>query len=110
MTCSPNDFKVDVPQGNAGVSIPGFGVPFAIKGPDIAQVPLPSGFPEDLVGILNNLQFLKQQDPNQDGKVSNQTAKPILERRHLKILKKSIDACERNQREQREDPAKHLES
>ena len=54
--CSPNDVSIAIPDGPSGPAIPGFGVPFALKLPDIS--PVPDGFPEDLLDILDKLQLL----------------------------------------------------
>jgi len=54
--CSPNDVSIQVPDGPSGPPIPGFGIPFALKIPDIT--PVPNGFPEDLLDILDKLQLL----------------------------------------------------
>ena len=54
--CSPNDISIDLPSGPSGLPLPGFGVPFSLKLPNIN--PFPDGFPEDLLDILNKLQML----------------------------------------------------
>jgi len=54
--CSPNDVSVDVPDGPSGPAIPGFGVPFAMKVPNLN--PFPDGFPEDLLDLLDKLRLL----------------------------------------------------
>lgn len=54
--CSPNDVSIPLPDGPSGPAIPGFGIPFALKLPNIS--PFPTGFPEDLLDILNKLQLL----------------------------------------------------
>jgi hypothetical protein len=54
--CSPNEVSLNVPSGPSGPAIPGFGTSFALKLPQIS--PFPAGFPEDLLDILNKLQFL----------------------------------------------------
>lgn len=54
--CSPNDVSIPLPDGPSGLPIPGFGLPFANKFPDIS--PFPDGFPEDLLDLLNKLQLL----------------------------------------------------
>lgn len=56
MTCSPNDIAINPPSGPSGPAIPGFGVPGALNLPNIN--PFPSGFPEDLMDILEKLQLL----------------------------------------------------
>lgn len=56
MPCSPNDVSLPEPTGSSGPAIPGFGIPSILKLPNIA--PVPSGFPEDLLDIFNNLQML----------------------------------------------------
>lgn len=55
--CNPNDLTINVPPGASGPSIPGFGQPFAPKIPDFT-LPLADGFPEDLLEILDLLQFI----------------------------------------------------
>lgn len=55
--CNPLDLTVNVPPGPAGPAIQGFGVPFAPTLPNFAAV-TPGGFPEDLVQILDILQFV----------------------------------------------------
>ena len=54
--CPCNPISIDTPDGPSGPSIPGFGIPFALKIPDIN--PLPDGFPENLLSILDTLQML----------------------------------------------------
>lgn len=54
--CSPNDVSINVPDGPSGRAIPGFGVPHALKLPNLN--PFPDGFPEDLLELLDKLQFL----------------------------------------------------
>jgi len=54
--CSPNDVAVAVPEGPSGPGIPGFGVPFSLKVPELS--PFPDGFPEDLLDLFNKLQLL----------------------------------------------------
>lgn len=55
MPCAPIDLTL--PDGPSGPAIPGFGIPFALKLPtDLFK--LPEGFPEDLLDLLNKLQFL----------------------------------------------------
>lgn len=56
MPCSPNDISFNIPDGPSGPSIPGFGQPFSLKLPNIN--PVPDGFPEDLLDLLNKLQML----------------------------------------------------
>ncbi len=56
MPCSPNDITINTSDVPSGPPIPGFGIPFALKVPDIS--PFPDGFPEDLMDILNKLQFI----------------------------------------------------
>lgn len=56
MPCNPNQVSIDLPDGPSGVAIPGFGVPFSLKLPNIN--PFPEGFPEDLLDLLNQLQML----------------------------------------------------
>lgn len=55
MPCNPNDVSFPVPTVPSGSPIPGFGLPFALPVP---ATPFPSGFPEDLLDILNKLQLL----------------------------------------------------
>jgi hypothetical protein len=54
--CNPNDVSINIPDGPSGPALPGVGIPFALKIPDI--VPIPGGFPEDLLDILNKFQLL----------------------------------------------------
>lgn len=54
--CSPNDVSINVPDGPSGPAIPGFGVPHSLKLPNLN--PFPDGFPEDLLELLDKLQFL----------------------------------------------------
>lgn len=54
--CSPNDVTITPPSAPSGPSIPGFGIPFALKVDNIF-VP-PKGFPEDLINIFQSLQLL----------------------------------------------------
>ena len=54
--CSPNDVSITTPSGPSGPAIPGFGIPFSLPLPNIS--PFPTGFPEDLLSILNQLQLL----------------------------------------------------
>ena len=54
--CSPNDVSINTPSGPSGPALPGFGVPFSLPLPNIS--PFPTGFPEDLLSILNQLQLL----------------------------------------------------
>lgn len=56
MPCSPSDISINIPSGPTGPSIPGFGVPSALNIPSLN--PLPAGFPEDLLDLLNKLQLL----------------------------------------------------
>ena len=53
--CSPNDVSFPSPDGPSGPSIPGFGIPSVLPVPSI---PYPSGFPEDLLDLMNKLQML----------------------------------------------------
>lgn len=57
MPCSPSDLTVTVPNQPSAPAIPGFGSPFAPKLPSF-NLPFPSGFPEDLLGLLDSLQFI----------------------------------------------------
>lgn len=54
--CNPNDVNIALPDAPSGPPIPGFGIPFALKLPDIS--PFPEGFPEDLLDILDKLQLI----------------------------------------------------
>jgi len=54
--CSVNDVSFKIPDGPSGPSIPGLGVPFSLKLPNIN--PFPDNFPENLLDILNKLQML----------------------------------------------------
>jgi hypothetical protein len=54
--CSPNDVSINLPDGPSGPAIPGFGNPFALKIPNLN--PFPDGFPEDLLSLLDKLQFI----------------------------------------------------
>ncbi len=56
MPCSPNDVSIPMPDGPSGPAIPGFGIPFSLPIKPIS--PYPDGFPEDLLNILNKLQFI----------------------------------------------------
>ena len=56
MPCSPNDVSLNIPSGPSGPAIPGFGTSFALKLPQVS--PFPAGFPEDLLSLFNQLQFL----------------------------------------------------
>jgi len=56
MPCSPNDVSIPIPDGPSGPAIPGFGIPFATKKPDLN--PYPEGFPEDLLELFDQLQLL----------------------------------------------------
>jgi len=53
--CSPSDVSIDIPDGPSGPSIPGFGQPFSLN---IGTFALPDGFPEDLLALLDKLNFL----------------------------------------------------
>ncbi len=55
MPCNPSDLTITEPNGPPGLSIPGFGKPFSP--PDIS-LPIPEGFPEDLLEILDLLQMI----------------------------------------------------
>lgn len=52
--CTPVD--VSIPDGPGGPTIPGFGQPFAGLLPNLN--PFPPNFPEDLLGLMNNMQML----------------------------------------------------
>lgn len=54
--CSPNDVSLPNPSGPTGPAIPGFGVPSIASLTNTS--PFPDGFPEDLLNILNTLEFL----------------------------------------------------
>ncbi len=54
--CSPNEVSIEAPDAPSGPSIPGFGLPFALKTPNLS--PFPDGFPEDLLELLDELQML----------------------------------------------------
>lgn len=56
MPCSPTDVSIEIPTGPSGVTIHGFGIPFALKlpNPDISV----KGFPENILSLFNLLQFL----------------------------------------------------
>lgn len=56
MPCSPNDVNIPIPVGPSGPPLPGFGIPFSLDAPNLS--PFPDGFPEDLLDLLNRLQFL----------------------------------------------------
>jgi hypothetical protein len=55
MPCNPLDVNLDLPSGPGGPSIPGFGLPFALKVPGI---PFPEGIPEDLLELFDKLKLL----------------------------------------------------
>jgi len=57
MPCNPDDVTVTEPSGPAASPIPGFGTPFAPSLPSIS-LPYPTGFPEDLLEIMDLLQFI----------------------------------------------------
>lgn len=54
--CNPSDVSITPPEVPSGPAIPGFGVPFVLKIPDIS--PFPDGFPEDLLEVLDKLQLI----------------------------------------------------
>jgi hypothetical protein len=54
MPCSP--ISVNLPSGPSGPAIPGFGIPFALKTPDLSG--FIDGFPENLLELLEKLQLL----------------------------------------------------
>ena len=56
MPCNPNDINLDI-TGGTPVPIVGFGIPFASGLPQF-DVPLPAGFPEDLLAIFDALQLI----------------------------------------------------
>lgn len=57
MPCNPNDISVPIPTESSESPIPGFSTPFAL--PTNNTNPFPSsGFPEDLLDLLNKLQLL----------------------------------------------------
>src|ERR1700722_16174229 len=55
MPCSP--ISTNVPPGPSGPAIQGFGVPFALPA-SANTITLPTGFPEDLLGIVDLLQLI----------------------------------------------------
>ncbi len=55
MPCNPSDLTITEPNGPPALSIPGFTAPFSP--PDIS-LPIPEGFPEDLLEILDLLQMI----------------------------------------------------
>ena len=57
MPCNPGDLTFTEPDGPKGPSLTGFGEPFAPELPDLHGL-VPSGFPEDLLEILDLLQFI----------------------------------------------------
>lgn len=57
MPCSPNDISIPSPTGPSGSPIPAVGIPFALNIPSLFP-PIPAGFPEDLLDLFNNFQFL----------------------------------------------------
>ena len=54
--CSPNDVSFPTPSGPSGPAVPPFGVP--VSTPPTSHIPFPTGFPEDLLNILNSLQMI----------------------------------------------------
>jgi hypothetical protein len=56
MPCNPLDVSLPEPIGPSGPAIPGFGIPFSLPLPNIS--PFPAGFPEDLLSLFNQFQFL----------------------------------------------------
>jgi hypothetical protein len=60
MPCSP--ITINVPPGPSGPAIPNFGIPFAL---DLGTKTDLSGFPEDLLGIIQDLQLLTPTGPIQ---------------------------------------------
>lgn len=56
MPCSSLDVSIPSPTAPSGVPIAGVGIPFSLKLPNIS--PFPNGFPEDLLDLFNNFQFL----------------------------------------------------
>ena len=54
--CNPNDLTITEPSGPSPLPISGFGTPFAPLS-DL-NIPLPEGFPEDLLEILNLLEMI----------------------------------------------------
>lgn len=54
--CSSLDVSIPSPTSASGPPIPGVGTPFSLKIPNIS--PFPNGFPEDLLDLFNNFQFL----------------------------------------------------
>lgn len=61
MPCDPNALTLNVPPSPSGPAIPGFGVPFTTN--EGLAISLPSGFPEDLLGIVDLLQLLVPSGP-----------------------------------------------
>ncbi len=56
MPCSPLDVSISTPDGPSGPSIPGIGIPTALKLPNLA--PLIDGMPEDLLEILDKIRLI----------------------------------------------------
>jgi hypothetical protein len=56
MPCAPGDISLNV-SGGTPVPVPGFGTPFGPGIPDW-DVPVPPGFPEDLLDLFNTLQLI----------------------------------------------------
>jgi hypothetical protein len=61
MPCNVDNVTINIPDGPTGIPVPGYGIPYALKIPDIS--PFPSEFPEDLLDIINKLQFLVPPGP-----------------------------------------------
>lgn len=57
MPCNPGDLTFTEPDGPKGPSLTGFGEPFAPDLPDL-HLEVPEGFPEDLLKVLDLLQFI----------------------------------------------------
>jgi hypothetical protein len=55
MVCTPNNISLP-PSILPSPLIPGFGSPFAVNIPNISVIPIP-GLPEDLLALLNSLNF-----------------------------------------------------
>lgn len=55
--CSPTDLTVNIPAGPSGPSFPGLGASFAPSLPSFS-IPFPSGFPEDLLDILDLIKLI----------------------------------------------------
>jgi hypothetical protein len=56
MPCTPTSVVIPTPVGPSGPATPGFGVPFSLPLSNVS--PFPSGFPEDLLSLFSQLEFL----------------------------------------------------